>query len=300
MDARRMISRISWAHVVFLLIAGAGQLIGNVAAVAAGGGLDINALMMITYASMYLLAFPVFCVMMRRIPSWHKEEIPTIPLKDMAAWLVFCLGIMTAGNYFAQILLLLLGKGNAVSPVDEMVGTLNPWVMVLITVVIAPVMEELIFRKMMLDRIVPFGQWRAIVLSGLFFGLFHGNLNQLFYAALLGMVFAYLYTSTGNLRSCIILHMIVNLIGGVVPMILFRLENELLMTTGLVCLLSFQLVCLVTAVIIGIVFVRKQRLFPPLVELTGGPFWFRALTAPGMVVFLIFQGIAIVVTLVLS
>ena len=46
---------------------------------------------------------------------------------------------------------------------------------ILTSVIIAPVMEELVFRKYLVDRLVPYGQKTAVVLSGLFFGLFHGN-----------------------------------------------------------------------------------------------------------------------------
>ena len=44
------------------------------------------------------------------------------------------------------------------------------------------------FRKLLIDRIVPFGQRVAVVVSGLAFGLFHGNFYQFFYAFSLGAV----------------------------------------------------------------------------------------------------------------
>ena len=53
-------------------------------------------------------------------------------------------------------------------------------------------------------------------MSGLVFGLMHGNLYQLFYAALLGFVLGYLYYNTGRIVYCIGIHAAINFIGSVV------------------------------------------------------------------------------------
>lgn len=39
---------------------------------------------------------------------------------------------------------------------------------------------------------------------------------------MLGMIFAYLYSSTGKMRYNVVLHMIINLTGGVIPLLLVR------------------------------------------------------------------------------
>ena len=63
------------------------------------------------------------------------------------------------------------------------------------------------------------------MISGLMFGLFHGNLNQFMYAFVLGMFLAYLYVKTGNLKITIALHMLINFFGGVVGSLLLKLIN---------------------------------------------------------------------------
>ena len=75
----------------------------------------------------------------------------------------------------------------------------------------APVFEELIFRKVLIDRTVKYGEYVSIVLSGIMFGLLHGNFSQFFFAALIGMLFAYIYIRTGRIRYTIFLHMAINL-----------------------------------------------------------------------------------------
>ena len=61
-----------------------------------------------------------------------------------------------------------------------------------------------------------YGEKLAVITSALMFGLFHGNLSQLFYAFALGLVFGYVYLKTGKLRYSIGLHMLINFIGSVV------------------------------------------------------------------------------------
>ena len=83
-------------------------------------------------------------------------------------------------------------------------------------VILAPVIEEYIFRKQLIDRMHIYGEKLAVITSALMFGLFHGNLSQLFYAFALGLVFGYVYLKTGKLRYSIGLHMLINLIGSVI------------------------------------------------------------------------------------
>ena len=60
------------------------------------------------------------------------------------------------------------------NPVSDVIQTLNPAVMIFTTVVIAPLMEELLFQKPLIDRLIPYGQPLAVIISGVSFGLYHG------------------------------------------------------------------------------------------------------------------------------
>ena len=68
------------------------------------------------------------------------------------------------------------------------------------------ILEEFIFRKMVIDRIWQYGEKIAVVTSALIFALFHINLFQFFYALGIGLIFAYVYLRTGKLRYTIIMH----------------------------------------------------------------------------------------------
>ena len=96
-------------------------------------------------------------------------------------------------------------------------------------VILAPLLEELICRKLLIDRTVRYGEKLSVLMSGLIFGLLHQNLFQFFYAFALGSVFAYVYVRTGRIRYTIILHAIVNFLGAVVaPAVLSVLNMDAL------------------------------------------------------------------------
>ncbi len=178
---------------------------------------------------MYVLGYPIMFALMK------KGERTTIEKHSMSVgqWfvaLVICYGIMIAGNLVGIGITSVIGilKGSPVQNVLMNVlsgGSL--WLIALFTVVAAPIVEELLFRKVICDKVVKYGQGTAVVVSGLMFGLFHLNLNQFVYAFLMGMFLAFLYVKTGEIKYTIFIHMTVNFFGSVVSMVLMsKLDME--------------------------------------------------------------------------
>ena len=118
------------------------------------------------------------------------------------------------GNALMGILSGLTGYSYA-NTLETVVEQSPVWATLLGICVIAPLGEELIFRKLFIDRARRFGDTAAILLSALLFGLFHANLFQFFYAFMLGILLAYVYTRTGKLSWCVVMHAAVNLMGSV-------------------------------------------------------------------------------------
>ena len=77
----------------------------------------------------------------------------------------------------------------------------------------APIMEEIIFRGLVLRHLQPYGKGFAIVMSAFLFGIFHGNLVQIPYAFLVGLVLGYVAVEY-NIVWAMVLHMINNLVLG--------------------------------------------------------------------------------------
>ena len=82
----------------------------------------------------------------------------------------------------------------------------------LYAVLVAPVLEELIFRKAILDATHGYGQVTAMLASALLFGLAHRNSGQFFLAFLLGLLFAAVYMQTGNILYTMVMHAAINLL----------------------------------------------------------------------------------------
>lgn len=79
----------------------------------------------------------------------------------------------------------------------------------------APILEELVFRKFILDRIHVYGEVTAAFASALIFGLIHQNSGQFFLAFFIGILFATVYMKTGKIIYTIIMHAIINTLGSV-------------------------------------------------------------------------------------
>ncbi len=83
--------------------------------------------------------------------------------------------------------------------------------LVLIQVLLAPALEELLFRagltRLLLKRLPVRA---AIVSSALIFALAHGTREQIGHAFVLGLLTATVYSRTGRLGPCILLHVAAN------------------------------------------------------------------------------------------
>ena len=85
--------------------------------------------------------------------------------------------------------------------------------MFLYACILAPVSEELLFRGLVQRTLMPFGRKLAILGSAFLFGLMHGNVMQIPFAFLSGLVLGYV-ASEYSIAWAMLLHMINNLVLG--------------------------------------------------------------------------------------
>lgn len=77
---------------------------------------------------------------------------------------------------------------------------------------VSPLAEEVVFRGVIYNRLRRFfGPLIGIVASALFFGIFHGNLVQGIYGAVMGICIAYVYERHGSFLWPILFHAAANL-----------------------------------------------------------------------------------------
>lgn len=79
--------------------------------------------------------------------------------------------------------------------------------------IIAPIVEELIFRESIEGHFLRNGAkpWMAITISALAFGIIHINPAQVIFAFIIGILFGILYWKTHNVLLCSFLHILNNL-----------------------------------------------------------------------------------------
>lgn len=141
------------------------------------------------------------------------------------------MGGLYTGNIMGQYLMALAAAITGrpmVNPVETAMEGISPWAIFAAMVVMAPIFEELLYRKVLIDRIRQYGDKTAILVSAVLFGLSHGNFFQFFYAFALGAVFAYVYIQTGKIRYTILFHSLINFMGSIVALKVMKLPMLLL------------------------------------------------------------------------
>ena len=262
-----------------------------------------------SFIPQYLVGVPLFLLILRKMPVVEQSQTKLGGGKFWAL-LLMCFPVMFIGNLVGTFLSGLLSGGTAQNGVEAMVSGGNP--LILFTVVIlAPLVEELVFRKQLLDRCAQYGEKTAMVFSALTFALFHMNLFQFFYAFGMGLIFAYVYLRTHRLRYPVLMHMIINFMGSVVPLWVVsnldldalsnltpqNLDQEMLaaILPGLLIYLAYvvvQLVLVIAGLVIGIVMRKSFTLHPAPEEL---PQEGRVKTVYANVGFILFVVVCVVV-----
>ncbi len=202
----------------------------------------------LTAISIVGIGFPVYYVLMRSIPDSPKGEV--VKLKPSRFIKIFFISYMAMyfTNLLSTVLTVIISfiKGEALTnPVADAILGGNFFITILYAAVVAPIIEELIFRKLLLDKVRRFGEIPAILITGIAFGLFHMNLSQFFYAAVLGFIFAYVVLKTNTIKYSILLHMMINFISSVMAPV---------MTKGNLIFIGMIVLWIIAAITLGVVF----------------------------------------------
>ena len=181
---------------------------------------------------MYAIGFPYLYFLLGRkkniSENTTKKKLGIIKIIKI---FLITYALTIASNLVGRLITTIIGEIKGEKVDDALlgyVGGVDIYVLVLATCIGAPLFEEYVFRKLIIDKLKKYGEFLAIMVSGVTFGLFHGNFNQFIYALVIGMVFAYVYIRTNNILHTIILHAMINFIGSVVGIQIIGSENVLM------------------------------------------------------------------------
>ena len=221
-----------------------------------------------------LIAMPLcWLIFLRRIPKNETlaGDVPDrtpLRVRTLLFYLPCVYALAYAGGLTGQLIGLLKGEGLNNVLVNTVMGV-DPWVTILCAAIIGPVAEELFFRKALIDRLSQFHPTDAILLSALLFGMIHGNVTQFLYAFPIGVLLGIIYWRTKNIRFTILLHIGMNVIGGVLPQLVQMLQsagqtNEILRMIAALAMMAFAS-SMLGLVAVGVIFlIRFRRRFLPI------------------------------------
>lgn len=171
----------------------------------------------LSFIVQYGIALPAAFLILKRLPK-DTNPSDSMSFGSFLCGLCVAFTFMYVGNSIAELVITLLESGlgrEIINPVESSAAQADLITNLVFFAILAPVVEELVFRKLICDRLLPLGEGYAVVLSAAIFGLVHGNLYQFFYAFLTGLLFSTVYVRTGRIRYTVIYHVIINFLGGV-------------------------------------------------------------------------------------
>lgn len=216
--------------------------------------------MPLVYVCMYLIGLPLMLRTLRGIPdntvTYAQREPKKLSLLTMLALYPLTFAIMSIFSILMNLVeQLIIGKSGTVTLTDIVNANENAWIPFVFGVIVAPIMEELVFRRMTYKKVSGYGVGTYLVWTSIVFGLFHGNFGQAVYTSLIGVLFAVIMYQTGSVRYSIILHILLNLTAGVgMGSIILRSGNQ----TATIIYSCYTMALTVIGIIIGIVMLARK------------------------------------------
>lgn len=289
-EHRRLFSRMGWALLSLLALPVAVEIIPIFLLTLLRSPLMEQSWfgMALSAAAVYLVGYPVAWAILRTLPAPKPPQKSALTPQQFFRALFVALSALYLTNLITVLLTDAIGalRDAPVSNPVEALGSYPLAYSLIVSCVLAPLAEEGMFRGLLLGRLRPYGEPFALVISALTFAMMHGNLSQLLYAFTVGLVLGYVALRTGRLRECVLLHALVNFVGGSLGPLLELLPQQYGIRDLALGVMSLGVVC---AIVLGVVFFLRCRrslwLERGSVELSEGRKWGLFFANPGMAVY---------------
>ncbi len=224
-NAKKTFSKIGIIYLIIsILTIVAGVIISTAVSIVSPKALSsMSFSTLLTTITQFIIPLAIGYVLLKQIKTTPIKK-HKLSLKKFLICVCITLALIYIGDY-------IIGAGikgvvgvfkpdKAVDTVTNLISGKSIWLRLLESCLLAPIVEELLYRKLLIDRTIKFGAGISIFISALIFGFCHGNLTQTISAFIGGCFFAFVYIKTGNIIYTIILHMIANFFCLVVDQIL--------------------------------------------------------------------------------
>jgi membrane protease YdiL (CAAX protease family) len=159
----------------------------------------------------YTLVFGLTFVFAKRKVQLHGGRMPKLTFVGLSV------------GTFVVACIMVLSLGIIIDPLTHVIPSVNFFNSVLMRefkpelfsfatiVIVAPILEELIFRGIILNGFLKrYSPFYAILFSSLLFGIGHVNPSQIIVASLAGAFLGWVFYKTKSLLLCILLHFVNN------------------------------------------------------------------------------------------
>lgn len=153
------------------------------------------------------------CILLFFIKKNAEKDVFAVPKLDLKKWVLALLLILLTITLQQGFILPLT---NLIPTPDRFIKALelnnsfeiNPLGFMLTSIILAPIIEEFIFRGVLLDGLLKkHSPWKSIFFSAFLFAIIHLNPWQFVVALVLGVLTGWIYYRTHNLLLCILIHM---------------------------------------------------------------------------------------------
>lgn len=159
-NLRRDLTWIGLAYVAYLVVSALSQTGTAMITSWLVPWIGQDAWMVLCIIFMYPLAFFLYWLILQTVPKARQTWTCPMGTGHFLGWFVICMGGVYFGSLIGQFLMTIVSVitgETMVNQVEEMIMDMSLWAVILSAVILAPIMEELIFRKLVLDRLAGYG-----------------------------------------------------------------------------------------------------------------------------------------------
>ena len=192
----------------------------------------------------WILSFPIIYYFVKTYKKYeYFKTNEKLNAKDFSVYFALAFWI---GNFFS-FLIVLMSSHKGRTPVVAIYEPL--YTDIIMTVFVAPVLEEIVFRGVIMNNLKKYGIKTAIIINSIFFALSHYNTDMIVPAFFTGIIFSYVAYKY-SIKYSILIHFFINAITKTSQVLAILRIDILLILVGLFS--AFLIIFLLVFFIIGL------------------------------------------------
>ena len=192
----------------------------------------------------WILSFPIIYYFVKTYKKYeYFKTNEKLNAKDFSVYFALAFWI---GNFFS-FLIVLMSSHKGRTPVVAIYEPL--YTDIIMTVFVAPVLEEIVFRGVIMNNLKKYGIKTAIIINSIFFALSHYNTDMIIPAFFPGIIFSYVAYKY-SIKYSILIHFFINAITKTSQVLAILRIDILLILIGLFS--AFLIIFLLVFFIIGL------------------------------------------------